>query len=256
MALIPINNPEYNLKDSEGKDIPGLEGVVFGPSSDEHLNQLQTVKFTNKQGMIPQSVLEAVAVRAHSDDPKAWDYQRTRLGAFYVVLDGKVHVAFDDIPDPKKNIVIARAQEGYDLNRNGKQLIIRGKTLQEVLKRAERDQRILEVPADGHVEASVEEYGANPYFLAIAGHMAPVNAQLIDRKYKKGHVWLLKPDTVLEQVKENEAVVRPVGLGVYCNSIDSINADSNFNDVGRARGVRGAREFSTGNKGKLVGSAK
>jgi hypothetical protein len=256
MALIPINKPEYNLTDDSDKPVPGLEKTVFGPSSDDYLNQPRAVEFTRKQGMIPPSLLETIAVRAYSCDPKAWDRQCTRLGAFFVRDGNKVYVAFDDVPDAKKNIVIARAQEGYDLNVQGKELVVRGKTLSEVLKRAGK--RILEVPEDGHVEACIEEYGENPYFIASEGHMAPVNARLIQSKgYEKGHLWMPKPAYVLEHTKKDEAVVRPVRLGggdVYV--ISSVDANDNFNDNGRVRGVSGAPEFSTGNKGKLVSSAK
>ncbi len=234
------------LTDDKGKPVPGFEKAVFGPISDKYLNQPQAVEFTRKQGMIPPSLLEAIAVRAYSGDPKAWQFQKTRLGAFCFPCKGEVFVAFDDIPDPKKNLVIARAQEGYKLNNSTphKEFIVLGKTLREVLERAENDQRVLAVPKNGYFGASVAEYGTHPCFVAAEGHMALVNAWLIQSEHRdEGHLTLPTPKYVLEHVKEGEALALPVGLGADFNVIYCVSA-INFDDVGLVRGISGAREFS------------
>ncbi len=242
---------EYHLNDNEGKDIPGFEKTVFGPSSDDYLKQPQAVEFTRKQEMIPPSLLEAIAVREYSDDPKSWKFQRTRTGALIGVSKGEVYVAFDDIPDARKNIVIARAQEGYNLKTSNprKQLIIHGKTLNEILKRAEKDKRIHPLPEDGHVVANIAEYGTNPYFVAVEGCMAPVNAKLIQSKDRnEGHLGLPSRKYVLKHVKEGEAMVLPVGFGGIDCGIRHIYTIGGFDTFGFVRGVRNAPTFAEINK--------
>ncbi|VVB80852.1 Uncharacterised protein [uncultured archaeon] len=263
MALKPITKPEYQLTDENDKPVTGFEEDVFGPSSNDYLNQPQAVTFTREQEMIPQSLLEAIAVRAYSGDPKSWKFQRTRTDAICGVRKGEVYVAFDDIPDAKKNLVIAKAQKAYNLNtsRPRKELIIRGKTLSKVLERAEKDERVLPYPKDGHVVANTAEYGTNPHFVAMEGCMAPVNARLIQSKGRnEGRLALTTLEYVLKHVKEGEAMVLPLGLGggdfSSISSVDYVFAYGVFDGGGLVRGVRGARDFSTRNKGCLVGSAK
>jgi hypothetical protein len=78
---------------------------------------------------------------------------------------------------------------------------------------------------------------------------------LKSRKYDKGFVYVLTPESLDKQVDAQNALVRPVGLGVDFNVIYGVIANVRFYDVGRARGVRPAQKISTGKEG-LVESKK
>ena len=227
-------------------DVSGLDGVVFGASSPVRLNQPDAVRFAEKDGIL-QSAGEAVYARKQVGDKASWDYQRTRTGAFYVIENGKVCVAFDDIADKIKNVVIALAQEGCDKNAKGEELFIDGSVLDDVLARAKDTNRFLEVPEQSPIAASVLgspcEYELNSYFVAVLGKMIGVNAELIRSKnFDTGKLFMPNALTVRSAVSSGKGLVRPVGLGDdYCNGIFSVNANNVFNDDGRARGVRSAQ---------------
>jgi hypothetical protein len=224
-----------------------LDDLVFGPSSDERLNQPDAVRFAKKDGIL-QSVGEAVYARKQVGDKASWDYQRTRTGAFYVVENGKVCVAFDDVADPVNNVVVRFANEGYEDNKRGEEFIIRRSLLASVLERAKDKKRFLQVPEDSTVRASVVgspcDYETNPYFVAVLGkEMASLNAELLRNKlHDTGRLYLLSSETVRKRVVDDEGIVRPVGLGGGgCGNVNVVSAYGGFGGSGCARGVRSAQ---------------
>ncbi len=230
-----------------------LDNIEFGPSSDEGLNQPDAVRFAGQFGIL-QSAGEAVYARKKFGDDVSWCIQRTRTGAFYVVENGRVFVAFDDVADPVKNVVVRYAMEGYDDNKEGKEFLIRGNLLESVLVRAKDTKRFLEVPTTGNIEARVVgspcDYERTPYFVAVFGQkMASVNAELIrNKKRTTGRLYLLSTETVRKHAIDGKAIVRPVGLGVgyYDNVNKDVVADNYFSGIGRARGVRPAQKSQGG----------
>ncbi len=230
-----------------------LDDLVFGPSSDELLNQPCAVRSAGAQGYILQSLGEAVLARKKFNDLASREYQKTRTGAFYVVENGKVCVAFDDVADTVKNVVVRYAQEGFDDNMERKAFLIRGSLLESVLERAKDTHRFLEVPENGVVEAGVVgspcDYETNQYFVAVLGkEMACVNAEFIrSKKEGVGRLYLLSDETVRKCAVDGAGIVRPAGLGgVNCNGIEVVDASDYFHYSGRARGVRQVQKIEGG----------
>jgi hypothetical protein len=229
-----------------------FSNVVFGRESTKDLNLPDAVRFAGKFGIL-QSLDEAVYARknipdqrSHKfNDGKQWKYQHTRLGAFYVVENGKAYVAFDDVADSTRNAVIHYAVDGCQAHKEGKGFFIDGSWLDDILNRAKGSNRFLEVPVSGNVEESVVgspcEYETNPYFVAVLGkEMACVNAELIRSKnFDTGKLFMPNALIVRSAVSSGKGLVRPVGLGFgsYLD-ISNVNANYNFNLNGRARGVR------------------
>jgi hypothetical protein len=98
-------------KEAEGgnvvpvSNVSGLGGIVFGESSAVMLNQPEAVNFAAQHGIL-QSAGEAVYARKVLNDPESREAQHTRTGAIYVVENGNAFVAFDDIADTTKNVVL------------------------------------------------------------------------------------------------------------------------------------------------------
>jgi hypothetical protein len=244
-------------------ETPGFENVEFTESSKEFLIWPKAVKFAADQNAVLQSLREAAAFRIEARGKDDADrYQATRTGAVYFKDGNKFYVAFDDIPDTKENVVLARAIDGYEANTEGRELLVskKDKQIAQLLKRAEKSDRIVEViesPLELATKATdgSSEFGSNKAVQALFGDVAePYAAMLKSRKYDKGFVYVLTPESLDKQVDAQNALVRPVGLGVGYDSVDA-GAVYRFDDGGRARGVRPAQKNSTGKEG-LVESKK
>jgi hypothetical protein len=248
----------YRIMDGS---VPGFENVEFTESSKELLIWPRAVKFAADRNSILQSLREAAAFRIEAQGKYAADhYQATRTGAVYFKDGNKFYVAFDDVPDAKENIVLARAIDGYEANKAGREFLLskKDKQIAQLLKRSEKSDRIVEV-IESPLELATKttdgssEFGSNKAVQALFGDIAePYAAMLKSRKYDEGFVYVLTPESLDKQVDAQNALVRPVGLGF---DIYYVYAIDRFNGYGRARGVRRAREFSTGNKA-LVGTKK
>lgn len=259
MALKETRIVKYEI------DTPGFESVEFTESSKDVLIWPKAVKFAAEQKAVLQSIREAGAFRIQAEGKDDADrYQATRTGAVYFKDGSKFYVAFDDTSDTKENIVLARAVEGYEANKEGRELLVskKDKYLAQILKRAEKSDRIVEVvesPLELATKASgSSEFGSNKTVQALFGDIAePYAGMLHKRGYGKGFVYVLTPEKLEKQVDAQNTLVRPVGLGVdsYID-ISSVDAIDRFSNDGRARGVRPAQKISTENKSKLVGNTK
>jgi hypothetical protein len=242
MAIELISEPQYKVTGQ-----PGLEGLTFTGSSKDYLTWPAAVKFCADKRSVLQSLREAAGFRSHADGADDADlYQATRTAAVYFVEGGKRYVAIDDSADPEKNIILARAQEGYDACRKNDAWLLpfNDKHVKQIRARAEKDGRIVEVPKD--TEWSLKDsYAAQPIVKALLGDMAEANAAyLLKNDFKKGYVW------TPEQTSEAKADVRAVGLGGdgVCIDRDGIVAVRRLDGYdGRARGVRPAQKVSSGN---------
>ncbi len=223
-----------------------LDNIEFGPSSDEGLNQPDAVRFAEQFGIL-QSAGEAVYARTVVGDAASRDAQRTRTGAFYVIENDKVCVAFDDIADPVKNVVLRHINEGYDDNKRGINFSIPRSLLASILERAKDTKRFLSVPNNGMIgvrvddDVGIQQYANDPYFVAVLGkEMAAVNAELIRRSNRVvGMMNLLVPQQVVKSWDDDydRGIVRLVEVSNVSQSAQ-ICANDLFDKRGRARGVR------------------
>jgi hypothetical protein len=231
-----VSEPEYRITGQ-----PSLEGLTFTGSSKEYLEWPKAVKFCADKNSVLQSLREAVGFRAEANGADDADkYQVTRTVAVYFTdKSGKRYVAFDDIADPKKNIILARVREGYDAceKKNVWHLPMNDKHVKQIMARAEKDGRVIEVP-EAQEWPLKDTYATQPLVKASMGDMAEANAQfLIGKGHKNGRVW------TPEQTSEDKADVRAVGLGGGYNDLGSgVGADWQFDDGGRARGVASAQK--------------
>jgi len=254
MLIKLVSEPQYRITER-----PGFERVIFTESSDDFLVWPQAVKFAAKRDAVLQSLREAAAFRIETGlkDDDADLYQATRTAAAYFKdKDGKLYVAFDDIPNPQKNIILARVQEGYDANRKGREFVLskKDKHIAQLLKRAEKSGRVVEVvesPLELATKASEgsSEFGSNNIVQALFGDMAEPYAAMHHKSgHCKGFVYVLTQERLDKQVDTQSALVRPVGLGLDLLGDRAYDTgdDSRFNRFdygGCARGVRGAKEF-------------
>jgi hypothetical protein len=245
-------------------ETPGFENVEFTESSKEFLTWPKAVKFAADQNAVLQSLREAAAFRIEAQGKDDADrYQATRTCAVYFKDGNKFYVAFDDIPDTKENIVLARAIDGYEANKAGREFLLskKDKHIAQFLKRAEKSDRIVQVVESPlelatKTNAGSSEFGSNKAVQALFGDIAELYAAILkSRDYDEGFVYVLTPESLDKHVAGDKALVRPVGLGDDNYNCIYVDANNRFYYFGRARGVRRAREFSTGNKA-LVGTKK
>lgn len=259
MAVTETRIVKYEIEN------PSLKGVEFTEPSREYLVWPKAVEFAAGQGKdsILASVFERGAFRVEAEGKHDADlYQATRTVALYFKVGGKFYAAIDDTVDPEQNIVISRAQPGFKSHsQNGKYLLpISDALVKGALLRAEKSGRIVEANAESPLELKTKQvdgrsdFGQNDWNKAILLDVAEPYAQMLSQRgYDIGRVWSLTSGT-LENIGVDGSFVevRPVGLGYNFNVIDYVYANDLFDDNGRACGVRRAREFSIGNKGKLV----
>lgn len=257
MAVKETRIIKYELKNL------AFAGVEFTEHSKEWLDWPNAVRFAAEQGngAILQSAREVAAFRIEAEGEHDADlYQATRNVALYFKVGDKFYCAIDDIADAEQNIVTARAQEGYKSHSNdGKYLLpFTDSLVKGSLLRAEKTGRIVEA-TESPLELKTKEvkkkseFGQNDFNRAILLDMAEPYAKMLSKRgYEIGRVWSLTPENLKEVgVDGNFVEVRPLGLGYDC-SISDVYAGNRFVSSGRSRGVRRAKNFSTGNKGRLV----
>ena len=142
-------------------------------------------------------------------------------------------------------------QEGYEANKNGKELIkpITDGFICDLIAQAKASDRIAPAQSVRELALSTKkikgrsEYGQNPTTNAVFGssELAELNAEyLVDRGYEFGRVWDWKAQELEKLLdKEDNVIVRAVGLGdVYWNYIYFVGAFVYFgSNSGRARSV-------------------
>ncbi len=166
---------------------------------------------------------------------------------------------------PNSDAGVKLAEEGYNLNRNGKQLILPldDAVLHTMTDEAQKQGRV--VPALDRNEIKVplwHDYALDPRFIAAFGgkkhgqEVAAVNAAYLqDRTCISGDLMELTTADLEKILPKDDprtrshAVIRRVGLGIVDDlgsRMDDIGvvATNGFDVDGHARGVRGAREFS------------
>jgi len=242
---------EYRLK-----DVPGFEGVVFTESSGDFLVWPQAVKFAAERDAVLQSLREAAAFRIEAGGKKnsALNQVTRTVSVYFKDRGGNFYVAFDDSPDPGKNIILARAEEGYYFfNKINREWILpkKDKHIAQILKRAEKSGRIVEVVESpvGYLELLTKtEFGSDKTVQALLGDVADLYAGMLLNRFRHGKalVFVLTPGDLDGVVGRSKAVVQPVVLCSRDNYAVNwpVYCFKGVFDRGYARGVRGARKFS------------
>jgi len=253
MTFRTISQPQYAI------DLPGFEHLVFTESTSEYLSLPQSVMVAMERTSVLQSAREAWAFRISAQGSLESNlYQSTRTAALGVKIDGDYYLAIDDNNDPAANILLARAQEGYDSHRTtGKWLVPRSDPLiKAMLSRAEQGQRIVTAPNDTMELSTIpgrdgaSAWGTHPLTQAILGKdlTERVATYLSNKNFTNGYVWALSPAKLAKLgVDDNRVDVRRVVVGGddIFNYSGSLYADDLCDDGGLARGVR---NISTRNK--------
>lgn len=252
MTVRQINQPQYTI------DLSGFEDLLFTESSKEYLTLPPSVQFAQERGSILQSAREAWAFRigAHGTLESKW-YQSTRTAALGVKIDGDYYIAIHDSNDPKQNILLSHAPEGYNAHHNTNRWLVpkNNPVIKAMLSRAEQAERIFRAPLD-RLELSTipgrdakSAYGTHPLPQAILGKdlTERVATHLLSQTFGNGYVWALSPTNLAQLgVDDDNVEVRRVGVGGGGYYMDYLDAGDRCSNNGRARGVR---ENSTGNRG-------
>ncbi|MCK4670297.1 MAG: hypothetical protein KAT43_03760 [Nanoarchaeota archaeon] len=246
MAVEEIRIIRCKLKNS------AFDGVEFTEHSDEYLVWPRAVEFAAAQGdgFILHSAREAAAFGIEADGEHDADlYQATRTTFLGFKVGDKFYGAIDDTVDPEKNIVLARAQEGFESHSNdGKYLLpVTDALVRGALQRAEQTGRIAEATETCPLKLKTEsvegksEYGQNDWNKAIFLDFAEPRAEMLNKRgYETSHVWPLTSKKLEEiGVDGNYVEVRPVGLGV----VDGVNVRPVRRRWSILRGTQCARNF-------------
>ena len=205
----------------------GYEKFIFRAGSQKYLSWPDAVRFAAQKKGVLQSASEALALRIESNAQGNSDkYQVTRTAVAHFKEGNKWYIVFDDTADPAQNIILARAQEGYELycTQGSWSLSKNDWHVRGLLRRAEKVGRIREL-SKGSLEFALEQVNGisafgtelNPVIQDIA---EPYAVFLRLRGYTNGFLYDLSP-LALERLGIGDKVeVRAVGLGgVFINGI-------------------------------------
>jgi hypothetical protein len=123
--------------------------TVFSRSSDEclELREALHTKSDILKGFVLQSAREAYAWRvACSDEEEGKEGYVTRTAVLYFKSNGSWYVAVDDIPDPKKNLILTHTFEEFDEYFDQCFLKKSHPLVRSALGRAKRSGRVVKVP--------------------------------------------------------------------------------------------------------------
>ncbi len=226
---------------SDGFSMPEIPIAFYTEKSSEDLVLPKANSYCLSQGSVLQSAREAIVYRMHEGKDDLNYYYNTRTVVIYFKENNELFVAFDD--DPINNILLSRAQEGYDASNNWL-VNTNDPLIENAIKRAKEHQRIIKVTTQNSRDDS----------LAVAKCIIGDKTEKYDAFLKK-HLNRNLKSYVLDisdckNVTNSQVLLRLVGVGGD-NYGDDILSANNLCDVnGRARGVR--KIFSSGNGGLLV----
>jgi hypothetical protein len=260
MSLKFVGQPQFRI------ELKGFEGLVYTESSKTSLDWLGAAKFVAEHNAVLQSLPEAVAFRidardgTHTGFDHSNEAQLTRTSEVFFVKNGQAYIAFDDIPDPAQNILIARAQEMNDARKEHKEFLVslEDRLVSNLLMRAEKASRITKLPSyNGELDMSYlhpEQYKWDSGVLrAVFGDIAKPYFEHLHYAHQcdyLGYFWLGYPEHVYEAAGDKLAIVKPVGLATLSHIISNnkhcfiFDADSHALHNGYARGVCGVHEKS------------
>ncbi len=245
-TFIELVRPEYQ---GRRKDASSPEEAAFTPISKNGLVLPDAVKFASDFNSTLWSVREAV-VSGIETKLSGSEYLATRTAGIYLKdVGGKYFAAFDDALHPEQNIILARAQEGHFAHISSKTWLLPRKDyfVQQILSRADKQDRIVEVTESPHVlSIGSQNFEYDRLAGALFGNMTKRCDNLLHaRGYSKLRMYLARPE-VLEQraIDKDNVEIRFTGINVdYAKHSYDIVANYPFYFGGLSRGIRGAREF-------------
>ncbi len=198
-----------------------------------HYDLPTAVQFAADRGSLLVSAQEQALFRIKAGTEDSADkYHLTRTAAIYFCDGEKYYVAFDDIPDRKKNIILAQAHDG-----DKKQGWILSKTdeyIRGILERAEHAQRIVELT--DNAGETVEK--------AILGELTQPYRQAVNIMHV-AHIPKMQLEYYLASGDDVELCVVGIGHTPMWDG-EAITATSFYSRGGIARGIREKRNFIPG----------
>ena len=203
----------------------GLPSFRFSTTSPKAMSLSQGVKYAARQpGMVLQSLAEAATLRLVQEESQKKDMHRigqdqlTRTAGIAFDREGQDFIAFDDTPDAKKNIVLARAKEGlaarkycdhWVVNRYDQQVV-------EHIERARRNGRI--IPVDKEALQGYTELIGLDYADEIFG--GSIGTKFDNYWRTAGHEGLrvgIIPVSELRLDPKTQVIVQPMYLNLAAN---------------------------------------
>lgn len=241
----------------------GFEDAVFTAGSPRSLTLPDAVAFAQKNEAVLWSTREVAALRVElgeqlgREDGADLD-QLTRTVIVYF-KDGQTwYAAVDDIADPERNIILAKAKEGYDTHSHWPKwaFLKSDKYICDTLDRAQKSARIFEVSERSPLELTTEQvagrsaFGQHPGVKAVLGDLSEEYARfLVGKGIRVGRFSYVRSRGLEElNLGDNKVEIRfaqPCGYAFedsgeilpWSKQYD-VKAYACCTDKGRARGVR------------------
>lgn len=219
-----------------------------------YMNTPKMVEAARRCGAVLQSAQEAVAFRLEAcgqDDSDLVQLTRTVVVCFE--QGGTYYAAVDDDPNPKNNIILGRADKGYEIDEETEWTVPKtDPNIKTLIQRARGNGKIIKLPESvtGTQELRTHQRGKLPAFWtsamvrAILGDLAePYGDFLRQRGYTRGYI-TLHPNPQ-QEIGEDKASINHVGFcdfrpkkGTDINlGLNCIVVSNNYNLGGNARGV-------------------
>ncbi|MCX6708232.1 MAG: hypothetical protein NTW67_01085 [Candidatus Woesearchaeota archaeon] len=246
-------------------DVPVYNIIRLARSSTEKLNSPNAMEFSRKSGGFLQSLGHSiVGLIAFYEDDKATgrgldgsaDYQKTSTVNIKYFDEIRWYSAFTELPDEKASFELAKA--GYEAHRSDRELVMprNDPLVAKLIRSAMEAGRVSPLFKTKSLKSSTKqtgkrsEYGSNPDIIAVIGHaeITELYASYMQKKGRKtGFLNDLTESEIEKKMKgrEDQALIRPVDLGVvyfdfgfiYAINNFSIGANAKFNYGGLARGI-------------------
>lgn len=244
MAITKVDDTTFRI------DNPAFRNVVFTVSSPTYLALPAAVAFARKKGAVLESARESAAFRIEADGQHDANlYRVTRTTVAYFKDGGTWQIAIDDSADLGQNILLARAEEGYQAHRNeDKWLVPKSDAyVRGLLDRAGKAGRI--VPAQEGVPIELATlaasgpslFGQHALMRAIFGDdIAEAHAGFLNQNGRNSGYGYSLTQKVLDSIGigDDYVEVRRVGLGGVDLLADVNAIDRCDYGLGHARGIR------------------
>jgi hypothetical protein len=235
-------------------DQSGFEDILFTESTRRDVDWYDAVKLVAEQGGILQSAREAVAFRMNArGDDNSFSEQLTRTTVAYFIEDGKAYFAVDDSPG-SDNVVISYLNEKRDISKKNIDVILSksDKLIKKLLKRAEKSERMMEIPEEKNIELMIMEAkdpAQNKIVRAFLMDTLESYSDFLTYQAGKGDryffnkflVYLLDRDYVEKKIKKDAVIIQSIGIGGedYSTGMYHLSdiAGNRFNETGYARGI-------------------
>jgi hypothetical protein len=245
--------------------VPVYDKICLTRGSTEKINSPDAMEFSRKSGGFLQSLGHSiVGLIAFYEDDKATgrgldgsdDYQKTSTVNIKYYDGIRWYSAFMDLPDEETSFELVKA--GCQRHKDKQELAMprSDPLVAKLIRLAMEAGRISPIFKTRSLELSTKqtggrsEYGSNPDIIAVIGHakITELYASYMQKKGRKtGFLNDLTESEIEKKMKgrEDQALIRPVDLGVvyfdlrfiYAINNFGIGANAKFNYGGLARGI-------------------